>query len=352
MLGNMPPLTLGEARQAAQQRMQQLPHPPRPFMIEDFIREEEGDENDVISSSLLGTVSVPTALRNRLDLRSGKWTKEEEQFAFTIIQQFQNGTLQVPETSTVSYIDASYFYKIFKVPCCLVQLRQCLSVALNCDAMRISKKFAGPYSIGKQVFTPLDKSHANYSVLTAVAADELNIGRTNWFRKLDEIENQALSRTRKKMRLDTKGAATAIFNDPHLVLRDKAESADLESFQSAIMSLSSLKRTEQAQGLGHAGRQSDSLRAINDEKIPGVVGAIEKILRGEFAQHVPVIPVAPMWAAQAQAFPHYVPQQLQQLQQQQLMQMQLMQMQHQSESVNPILPNPSSLAVGKGLQTD
>ena len=98
---NGPPLTLGEARHAAQQRMQQLPQPPRPFMMEEYQRDEDGDENDIISASLLGTVSVPTALRNRLDLRSGKWTKEEEQFAFTIIQQFQNGTLQVPETSTV-----------------------------------------------------------------------------------------------------------------------------------------------------------------------------------------------------------------------------------------------------------
>jgi hypothetical protein len=81
------PLTVGEARLVAQQRMQQLPQPPRLFMVE--AREVEEDENYTISSNLLGTVSVPTALRNRHDLRSGKWTKEEEAFAFTIIQQFQ-----------------------------------------------------------------------------------------------------------------------------------------------------------------------------------------------------------------------------------------------------------------------
>jgi hypothetical protein len=83
------PLTVGEARLVVQQRMQHLPQPPRPLMMEEFPREFEEDENDIISSSLLGSVSVPTSLRNRYDLRSGKWTKEEEAFAFTIIQQFQ-----------------------------------------------------------------------------------------------------------------------------------------------------------------------------------------------------------------------------------------------------------------------
>lgn len=213
----------------------------------------------------------------------------------------------------------------------LMQLRQCLSVALNCDAMRISKKFAGPYSIGKQVFTPLDKGHANYAVLTAVAADELNIGRTSWFRKLDEIENQALSRSRKKMRLETKGTTAAlIYSDHHTILRDKSETADLESFQSAIMSLHSMKQV-------HSSDRSASehvrypIQAANEDKLPSVVSAIEKILRGEFAQQAPVahMTMAPMWVTQAPA-PGYSPfmQQHSQEMQQHIMQQHMVQMQH------------------------
>ena len=66
-------------------------------------------------------------------MRKGKWTPEEEEYAQAIISMFNRGLLPIPVGTT---------------------LRCYLSEKLNCDPMRITKKFAGASCIGKQVFTP------------------------------------------------------------------------------------------------------------------------------------------------------------------------------------------------------
>ncbi|KAJ1436139.1 hypothetical protein B484DRAFT_325221, partial [Ochromonadaceae sp. CCMP2298] len=63
--------------------------------------------------------------------RRGKWTAEEERYTEKIIYDFENGTLDVPEGTT---------------------LRTYLSKVLNCDPMRITKKYTGNSSIGKRTF--------------------------------------------------------------------------------------------------------------------------------------------------------------------------------------------------------
>jgi hypothetical protein len=63
-------------------------------------------------------------------LRRGKWTQEEESYANRLIQEFKNGLLPLTDGTT---------------------LRTFLSKLLNCDPMRISKKFVGSNCIGKQV---------------------------------------------------------------------------------------------------------------------------------------------------------------------------------------------------------
>jgi hypothetical protein len=55
--------------------------------------------------------------------RSGKWTVEEETFAFKLIREFEGGILQDCEEGCT--------------------LRSYLARKLNCAPMRISKKFAG-----------------------------------------------------------------------------------------------------------------------------------------------------------------------------------------------------------------
>ena len=67
----------------------------------------------------------------KVGYRRGKWTVEEEAYANRLIQEFKLGMLPLTDGTT---------------------LRTFLSKLLNCDPMRISKKFVGQNCIGKQVF--------------------------------------------------------------------------------------------------------------------------------------------------------------------------------------------------------
>lgn len=64
----------------------------------------------------------------KMGLRRGKWTSEEENYANKLILEFKMGTLPLTDGTT---------------------LRTFLSKLLNCDPMRISKKFVGARCIGK-----------------------------------------------------------------------------------------------------------------------------------------------------------------------------------------------------------
>jgi hypothetical protein len=175
--------------------------------------------------------------------------------------------------------------------------------------MRISKKFAGPYSIGKQVFTPLDRNHANYNIMKSVCAEELNIARSNWFRKLDEMDVHSLGRSRKRVRLD--GFGRELFSSvevPATILTEH-EGVELEMLHKALIGLDknrdchpSCDASGSAPDRIHEGSkdevESDSSFAgsakksgcsaaiaglVSDEKIPQVIAKIEKILKGEFS---------------------------------------------------------------------
>ncbi len=63
-------------------------------------------------------------------LRKGKWTLEEEEYASALIENFVSGRLQLAEGTT---------------------LRVYLAEKLNCDPMRITKKFTGNDCLGKRV---------------------------------------------------------------------------------------------------------------------------------------------------------------------------------------------------------
>lgn len=77
-------------------------------------------------------VASPVAAKKKgPPLRRGKWTPEEEAYANRLIQEFKAGLLPLTDGTT---------------------LRTFLSKLLNCDPMRISKKFVGSNCIGKQVF--------------------------------------------------------------------------------------------------------------------------------------------------------------------------------------------------------
>ena len=77
----------------------------------------DGSEHNSVSS-----ISSPQ--------RRGKWSEEEETYAQAAIRDFNSGHLNAPLGIT---------------------LRTYLSDKLQCDPMRITKKFTGDASIGKKV---------------------------------------------------------------------------------------------------------------------------------------------------------------------------------------------------------
>jgi hypothetical protein len=75
---------------------------------------------------------------------------------------FEHGTLDVPEGTT---------------------LRTLLSKVLNCDPMRITKKYTGNSSIGKRTFVPLVRTPEN-SIFMDMSQQDLRELRSVWINKL------------------------------------------------------------------------------------------------------------------------------------------------------------------------
>ena len=61
-------------------------------------------------------------------LRKGKWTNEEDQYAIREIRDFKAGLLNIPDG---------------------ISLRLYLAMQLNCNSMRITKKYSKTENIGK-----------------------------------------------------------------------------------------------------------------------------------------------------------------------------------------------------------
>lgn len=136
------------------------PLPPDPLPIS-FLEEAAAIaaiEDGVTPSN---SAPPPSALApNKDELRRGKWTPEEENYANKLISEFKAGTLPLAEGTT---------------------LRTFLSKLLQCDPMRISKKFVGNKCIGKQVFRkregdaiPPEVAAANRAELAALETAYLN----------------------------------------------------------------------------------------------------------------------------------------------------------------------------------
>lgn len=88
-------------------------------------------------------------------MRRGKWTVEEEAYVARVIQDFNSGFLNAPAGTT---------------------LRSYLSEKLQCDPMRITKKFTGDACIGKRVFHPAVRSAGN-----AAAIDKAQVSHVLFF---------------------------------------------------------------------------------------------------------------------------------------------------------------------------
>mmetsp|Transcript_23320 Transcript_23320/g.50708 ORF Transcript_23320/g.50708 Transcript_23320/m.50708 type:complete len:769 (-) Transcript_23320:3485-5791(-) len=111
-------------------------------------------------------------------LRRGKWTPEEEAYANRLIQEFKAGLLPLTDGTT---------------------LRTFLSKLLNCDPMRISKKFVGSNCIGKQVFR---RRTADINRLTP---EQIQQSRS----ELSELERRFLERVAQTNRVKSSGVGSA-----------------------------------------------------------------------------------------------------------------------------------------------
>lgn len=111
-------------------------------------------------------------------LRRGKWTPEEEAYANRLIQEFKAGLLPLTDGTT---------------------LRTFLSKLLNCDPMRISKKFVGSNCIGKQVF------RRRTADLNRLTPEQIQKSRA----ELSELERRFLERVAQTNRVKTSGVGGA-----------------------------------------------------------------------------------------------------------------------------------------------
>jgi hypothetical protein len=92
---------------------------------------------------------MPNHSESTREMRSGKWSLEEESFANRLVYEFENGWLSDCEEGCT--------------------LRSYLAKKLNCAPMRISKKFAGR-CIGKLAFT----KNATNNVMPNSEVNQLN----------------------------------------------------------------------------------------------------------------------------------------------------------------------------------
>jgi hypothetical protein len=111
-------------------------------------------------------------------LRRGKWTPEEEAYAARLITEFKAGLLPLTDGTT---------------------LRTFLSKLLNCDPMRISKKFVGSNCIGKQVF------RRRTNDMNRLTPDQIQQSRV----ELSELERRFLERVAQTNRVKNSGVAAA-----------------------------------------------------------------------------------------------------------------------------------------------
>jgi hypothetical protein len=116
-------------------------------ILTDTMREAANEASLADGVISYGTVTTHDNAK-KSDLRRGKWTPEEEAYANRLIEEFKNGMLPIADGTT---------------------LRTFLSKLLNCDPMRISKKYVGNNCIGKVTFSLLGVS------LAPVASEPLDL---------------------------------------------------------------------------------------------------------------------------------------------------------------------------------
>eukprot|EP00600_Ochromonadales_sp_CCMP1393_P008874 CAMPEP_0174959148 /NCGR_PEP_ID=MMETSP0004_2-20121128/3019_1 /TAXON_ID=420556 /ORGANISM="Ochromonas sp., Strain CCMP1393" /LENGTH=203 /DNA_ID=CAMNT_0016207441 /DNA_START=152 /DNA_END=759 /DNA_ORIENTATION=+ len=132
----------------------------------------------------------------KASLRRGKWTTEEEYYANRLIYEFKLGLLPLTDGTT---------------------LRTFLSKLLNCDPMRISKKFVGQNCIGKQVFRRRQQD------LEKLTSEQIELSR----KELAELERKFLERVAQTNRTKSSGGGVKSLKDGKMDYEDENGNAIL-----------------------------------------------------------------------------------------------------------------------------
>ncbi|CAB9518375.1 expressed unknown protein [Seminavis robusta] len=122
-----------------------------------------------IPTSAAHVAQPASKVKTGTSLRRGKWTVEEEAYVARVIQDFNSGFLNAPAGTT---------------------LRSYLSEKLQCDPMRITKKFTGDACIGKRVFHPAVRNLSNAAAIDKAQA-ELDALERRWRRRLEMQQRES-----------------------------------------------------------------------------------------------------------------------------------------------------------------
>lgn len=137
-----------------------------------------GAPTDIVGG-LAGVANMTNEPPNPATMRKGKWTTEESLYCDRLIEEFKKGNLPLAEGTT---------------------LRTFLSKLLNCDPMRISKKYTGDQCIGKIIFRRREDD---------VAKDDMGLIRS----ELAELEKTYLEREQYNQRRREKRLESELSRD-------------------------------------------------------------------------------------------------------------------------------------------
>ncbi|KAH9114675.1 hypothetical protein AeMF1_011253 [Aphanomyces euteiches] len=164
-------------------------------------------------------VNKDTRSKARPGLRKGKWTDEESRYAEQMTYYFKEGLLPL-EKGTM--------------------LRMYLAEKLNCEPMRITKKFTGDECIGKQIFRPLPPSPTLEQRIHQALAD-LQVLEKAFLERIEEMSMYCMSTKRLDKPKRSKKPKT-----------DKMDKEDAPDAQAASLLLGFFNQTQDtAESPGH-----------------------------------------------------------------------------------------------------
>ena len=134
---------------------------------------------------LVDNINAVTSLK-KPEYRSGRWTKEEEAYIHVLIEEFEAGTLPLSNGT---------------------MLRMFIGAVLNCERMRVSKKFAGrgprknaTESMGQHVFC------RNTNMINWMSVEELECRRNRlvyheleFYNKIYQLQIEPQDRSREEV---------------------------------------------------------------------------------------------------------------------------------------------------------